>query len=279
MRALFKYLNRIPGAFIPVICFILVILVGIVDYLTGYEVALTLFYLLPVSLVAWFDKRNLAIMVSILSAVTWLWANLAAGHTYSHLLIPVWNTFILLAYFLITVFSLSEIKKLLENEQKSARTDFLTGAANSRAFYESARMEMERASRFNHPLTLAYIDIDNFKQVNDSLGHTHGDSLLQSVAQTIKNNIRSIDLLARLGGDEFAVLFPETGEQNAKTALEKVQKEIMGVVRKNNWPVTFSIGAVTCYKFCDIDKLIKQADALMYIVKESGKNRIEYKIY
>ena len=279
MKVLLKYLDRIPKILIPVIGLILVILIGIIDYLTGNEIAFTLLYLLPISFVAWFDKRNIAVMMSILSAAAWIWADIAAGSIYSHPFIPVWNTFIVLAFFLITVFSLAEIKKLLENEQKSARTDFLTGAANNRAFYESARMEMERAARFNHPLTLAYIDIDNFKQVNDSLGHTQGDSLLQSVVQTIKNNIRSIDLVARLGGDEFAVLFPETGETNAKTAIEKVQEVLIGVVRKHNWPVTFSIGAVTCYKLCDIDELIKQADTLIYSVKESGKNRIEYKIY
>jgi diguanylate cyclase (GGDEF)-like protein len=209
----------------------------------------------------------------------WLWADIYSGHIYYHLAIPVWNSIIILGFFLMSAFSLLEIKKLLENEQTFARTDFLTGVANSRAFYYSAQIEIDRSVRFSRPITIAYIDIDNFKQVNDTHGHLQGDNLLQTVAKTIKDNIRSIDIVARLGGDEFVILFTETNEENAKTALNKVQKELLSIVKNNDWPVTFSIGAVTCYESCDLDELIKEVDKLMYTVKERGKNGIEYKIH
>jgi diguanylate cyclase (GGDEF)-like protein len=183
-----------------------------------------------------------------------------------------------LGFFLLAVFSLSEIKKLLEKEQTSSRIDFLTGISNSRAFMEDAKREIERSVRFSHPFTLIYADIDHFKEINDSWGHAQGDVLLQTVAKTMKENIRSIDIISRLGGDEFAILLVETDEKNAKTTLEKIQTKLLDAVKRNNWLVTFSIGAVTSYGSYNLDEVIKEADDLMYTVKKSGKNRIAYKI-
>jgi diguanylate cyclase (GGDEF)-like protein len=279
MKALFKYLDKIPETVIFMIGLALIMLLGVIDYLTGYELAFSIFYLQPVSFVSWFGKRRHAVIICILSAIIWLLADIYAGNTYSNSFIPAWNTIIRLGFFLITALSLSEIKILLENEQTFARIDFLTGVTNRRAFYELAETEINRAARFNRPFTIAYIDVDNFKKVNDTCGHIQGDNLLQLVARTIKDNTRSIDIISRLGGDEFAVLFPETNENNAKTAISKVQKALLVIVQNNNWPATFSIGAVTCYKSCSLDELIKEADDLMYTVKQSGKNRIEYKIH
>ena len=279
MKALFNYLDKIPKIVIPVIGVSLVMLLGAIDHLTGYEISFSIFYLLPVAFVSWFDKRSHAVIVSILSAATWLWADITSGHIYAQPAIPVWNSIMRLGFFLMATFSLSAMKELLEKEQTFARNDFLTGVANSRAFNEIAKIEIDRSVRFSRPFTIAYIDIDNFKQVNDTLGHSQGDKLLQSVAKTLIANTRSIDIVSRLGGDEFAILFPESNEENAKTAINKVQKELLSSVTNDKWPVTFSIGVVTCYKSCNLDELIKEADNLMYTVKASGKNGIEYKIH
>lgn len=278
MKALQEYLNKIPAKAIFAIAFAMVIFLGIVDYYIGYEISFSLFYLMPIALVAWFNQRSFAIMICVFSSLVWIVADIAAGYNYSHPLIPVWNTAIRLGFYLITAYSLSKIKKLMDAEQQSARMDYLTGIANSRAFYELANIEIDRSERFNRPFTIAYIDVDNFKQVNDTLGHSQGDVLLKSIAKTIQDNTRSIDIPSRLGGDEFAVLFPETNETNARAALSKVQLSLLEIVKKNNWPVTFSIGAVTFYESCVLDELIKEVDNLMYSVKKSGKNRIEYKI-
>ena len=281
MKALFMYRDKIPNIAIFVIGVLLVISVGVIDRLTGYEASFSIFYLLPIALVSWFAKRSHAVIISILSAVTWLWADISAGHTYSRLAIPFWNAIMIFGFFLTATYlscSLVMIKKLLEKEEKFARTDFLTGVANSRAFNESAKIEIDRSVRFSHSLSIAYIDIDNFKQVNDAFGHSQGDNLLQLIAKTIKDNTRSIDIVSRLGGDEFAYLFPETNQENAKTAINKMQTELLRIVKNHNWPVTFSIGVLTCYKSCKLEELIKEADNLMYTAKESGKNKIEYKI-
>jgi diguanylate cyclase (GGDEF)-like protein len=279
MKVLFNHLEKISKTNILGISFALTILIGVIDLLTSYEISFSIFYILPIALVSWYNKKSHAVMISIFCGAMWLWADIYSGHIYSHFAISVWNSIMRLGFFLMAAFSLLEIKRLLENEQTFARTDFLTSVANSRAFYNSAQTEIDRSVRFSRPFTIAYIDIDNFKQVNDKLGHLQGDNLLQSVAKTIKDNIRSIDIVARLGGDEFAILFTETNEENAKTALNKVQKELLSIVKNNDWPVTFSIGAVTCYESCNLDELIKEVDKLMYTVKESGKNGIAYKIH
>lgn len=279
MHGFLEYLDKTAKTTIPLIGILLAILLGVLDQLTGYEISFSIFYLLPISLVSWFSKRRNAVIVSVLSAATWLGADITSGHIYSHPTIPVWNSIMRLGVFLMAAFLLSAIKTLLEREKTFARADSLTGIANSRAFYEIAKLEIDRSARFGRPFTIAYIDIDNFKQVNDMLGHSQGDRLLKSVAESIKQSIRSIDIVSRLGGDEFGVFLPETNEGNAKTALNKVQKHLLDTAKINSWPVTFSIGAVTCYKSCTVDELIKEADNLMYSVKKSGKNRVEYKIY
>ncbi len=279
MKVLFEYINKIPKEMIPAFCILLIILLGIIDVITGYEVSFSIFYLLPVMIVSWYSQKYYAVILSILSALTWLMADLHAGHIYPHFMIPVWNGIMRLGFYLIVSFALLTIRNLLEKERSFARVDFLTGVMNSRAFSEMAKTEIDRTNRFKRPLTIAYVDIDNFKEINDTFGHNMGDKLLQSMARTIKENIRKIDTIARLGGDEFAILFPETNEGNAKAAVSKVQKHLLNVAQKNNWAITFSIGAITCYSLCELDELIKEADDLMYSAKACGKNRVAYKIH
>lgn len=279
MDALFKYLGKIPKRVIPVIGVLLVIIVGIIDHLSGYEISFSMFYLSVVMFVAWFGNIKHAVVISVLSAATWLLADITSGHAYSYFVILAWNSIMRLGFFLLAIFSLSTIRKLLDREQALARIDFLTGVTNSRTFAEIAKREIDKSVRFCRPFTVAYLDIDNFKQVNDTRGHSAGDNLLQFVAETIRIHIRAIDIVARLGGDEFAIFLPETNEENAITAISKVQRHLLDAVKNNNWPVTFSIGAITCYNSCNLNELIKEADDLMYSVKRNGKNSIQYKIY
>jgi len=279
MKRLFEKLYTLPERTILIIGFLMVALLGVIDYFSGYEMSFAIFYLLPVMFIGWFSERRYAIAVSILSGVVWYIADILSGHLYSHPILPVWNAIMRLGFFLLIVFSLSEIKRLLVSEQTSARIDFLTGISNSRNFIENAKKEIERSARFSHPFTLSYVDIDNFKKVNDSLGHAEGDELLQVVAQTIKDHIRSVDMVARLGGDEFAILLLETNEKDANSTMVKIQTKLLEVVKQHNWPVSFSMGAVTSHEKCNLDDLIKEADNLMYIVKDRGKNSIAYKTF
>jgi diguanylate cyclase (GGDEF)-like protein len=164
-------------------------------------------------------------------------------------------------------------------EHLLARTDPLTGAANGRTFYEAASSEVERAGRTCQPLTLAYLDLDNFKQLNDQLGHAAGDAALVHVVQAIHPNMRTYDVLARLGGDEFALLLPETDGDGASSLLARLQQMLSQDLARAGWPVTLSVGAITFLRpGGDVDLMIQRVDALMYRAKRKGKGRVEHTV-
>jgi diguanylate cyclase (GGDEF)-like protein len=229
--------------------------------------------------VSWYAGRRYGILISFASAISWFLADITAGHTYSQPLITYWNTSVSLGFFLVVTFILSQLRVELKRERKLAQTDFLTGIANSGYFTELLTWEINRCRRYKNPLTLAYIDCDNFKAVNDQFGHHAGNNLLCRVADTIKSTIRITDMVARLGGDEFAILFPETGAEQANSVILKIQNDLLDAMRKGGWKITFSMGVVTYIKSADTsDEVIGMADRLMYDAKNAGKNRIRHEI-
>jgi len=253
----------------------LALLLGYLDHLTGFEFSFSLFYLLPVSVVAWYVDRNSALAVSLLSAAVWFASNKLAGQVYSRPLIDYWNTLVRLGFFVVVSILLSYMRQLMDRERQLSRTDFMTGITNPRAFYELAAAELQRAARYHHPFSVAYMDVDNFKQVNDQMGHNAGDALLKEIAQTLHGCMRQTDTVARLGGDEFILLLPETDEASARATITKVLKFLGEAVERGGWAVTFSIGVVTFYEIPDdVDEMIRKVDALMYTVKASGKNSV-----
>jgi diguanylate cyclase (GGDEF)-like protein len=150
---------------------------------------------------------------------------------------------------------------------------------NHRAFVEKVATENRRLQRHPNSLTLAYIDLDNFKRVNDHHGHAAGDTLLLSIAQVMTTTVRSTDFVARLGGDEFAILLPDTNSEAAKSVMAKVQEKLLQHLQEQNYRVTFSIGAVTFAAMRDNPaEMIYMADETMYAVKQRGKNGIEYRV-
>lgn len=258
----------------------LMLVVGVIDYLTGYEIAFSLFYLIPISLVTWFAGKPFGIAIAIASAFTWHIADIASGHPYSHPVIFYWNTGIRLGFFIITMALLSALKTALKRAEELSQTDHLTGAVNARFFTDLAQREISRSRRYKHPFTVAYVDLDNFKAVNDRFGHGKGDELLRIVVNTAKSQLRDTDIVARLGGDEFILLFPETGQETARAAIDKIQRRLSGEMLGKGWPVTFSIGLLTCMEMPGTaDELIRMADEVMYSVKNNGKNAIGSLVY
>ncbi len=255
------------------------ILLGYLDYLSGFEFSFSLFYLFPVMVAAWFVNQKSAVYLSFFSTIVWYTSNLFAGQTYSQPVIGYWNAAVRLGFFLITTFLLSRMKDALERQKELSRTDPITGLLNSRAFYQLAEVELQRANRYAHPYTLAYLDIDQFKQINDRFGHLTGDLILKMMAGALLKNLRQTDLIARLGGDEFAILLPEADETAARAAAHKIQRALNSEMKSHRWKVTFSMGVITYHKSTlPIDTMIKRVDALMYSVKDSGRNDIRFAI-
>jgi diguanylate cyclase (GGDEF)-like protein len=250
---------------------------GLLDYITGNEIAFSLFYLVPIVIITWAVDSQTGLFMSFLSALTLLAAEIAAGQTYSHPSLYFLNTLIRTLFYVVVTYLVAELQKSRKEERLAARTDFVTGAMNARYFNELLQMEIDRIRRYPHPITLVYIDVDNFKLVNDLFGHKIGDEVLRCIASELRFHLRSTDTIARLGGDEFVMLLPSTRQPEARLVVSKVYANLLEKMRQRNWPVTFSMGAVTCeFSPYSAEQLVNMADELMYEVKNSTKNNIRF---
>ena len=276
MHKTIEYLRKQSKRSLVLLCLSLVVLIGLCDYLVGPEIGFSLFYLVPICLSTWFAGMFAGVILSVASALVWFADRWLEGEeTFQHLP-SVWNAVVQLGFFLVIVY----LQRALQQEQVRARRDPLTGVGNRRFFFELAESELHRAKRYPHPLTVAYMDLDNFKAVNDHFGHEVGDTLLCMITKIINQNIRSTDTVARLGGDEFALLLPETDGASASRVIDKLHAHLSAVMQENGWPVTFSIGVVTFLMQPEtVDDMIKLVDDIMYSAKDSGKNQVKYELF
>jgi diguanylate cyclase (GGDEF)-like protein len=284
-----RAVRRLEGRPRPLVVgagFALVFAIGLLDALTDIRLSFAALYLLPISIVFWFGSRAAGVAAGIVSVAVWLAADRAVAATPGGTLVLTWNASLRLILYVAFVFTLYALRQslralsgALEREHELARVDGLTGVRNARAFREAADQEVARAARYGRPLTLAYLDADGFKSVNDTFGHSVGDRVLRVIAQTLATNVRAVDIAARLGGDEFGLLFPETGSEAADGALRKLQGALAEAMAREEVVVTFCIGAVTVVRpVLSVDGLLQRADALMYEVKHHGKNGIRAEV-
>jgi len=169
---------------------------------------------------------------------------------------------------------------LLERVEHLAITDELTQLYNYRHFFNTLSNEVSRAARYKHPLSLMIIDIDNFKNFNDSYGHPRGNFILSYMSEIFKKNVRNTDVIARYGGEEFVVVSPESDKQNAYMLAERIRKDVEMLCRPEinreiPVPVTISIGIASMPDDAsEGERLIKNADAMLYQAKQAGKNKV-----
>jgi diguanylate cyclase (GGDEF)-like protein len=169
----------------------------------------------------------------------------------------------------------SNLRDLLAREQELSRVDPMTTVFNRRGFYEALERERVRTERYRRPVTIAYVDVDNFKKVNDSLGHAVGDELLVQVSATLRTTLRASDVIGRLGGDEFAIILPETDAMAARITLEKLRLRLLNDMSAHGFTITFSIGAATFVGPTDsLDIMVRMADETMYAIKTHGKDSV-----
>jgi diguanylate cyclase (GGDEF)-like protein len=278
IKTILEFPEKLPRHFLPFVGFSLVLAIGVLDSFTSYDVSVSLLYLVPIMLMAWYEGGIFVAVMSIFSVINWAIADMVSGHIYSHIAIPLWNAIMMLGMFLIIGYTITMLKKLLVKEREHSHDDDLTNVANIRFFYERASIEIKRLSINKRPLSLMYLAIDNLRFINESLGYVTGDFLLHEVAQTMKAALQSTSLISRFGGAEFAILIPGTQTENVTTVISDVQKRLLEMVNKHNWPVTFSIGVVTDVDAAyNIDELINMSKDLMKASKITGKNTVEYK--
>jgi diguanylate cyclase (GGDEF)-like protein len=265
-----------PTALIVAEAALLVLAVAVVDYLTGVEYRTFPLYFIPVTLASIRLGKGAGIGTATASAAAWLVSNHLAGMDRAHApLVATVNTGVMLITFVFVALLTSAQRDWLLKERALSRTDGLTGLRNGRGFYEAAESEIARAARYRHPLTVAYLDLDNFKTVNDRFGHARGDELLALVGRTLRHATRATDVVGRLGGDEFAVIFPESDRLAAAAALAKLKALLDASIAKRQCPVSVSIGAVSfATPPPDVETLVHEADRVMYEVKGAGKDDI-----
>ncbi len=258
---------------------LIIVLVAYLDDVAGGNLSFLSFYLIPVSFFIWLTTRRLGVLISILCATLWFAGDASYKGYMSISGASYLNMSIELVLFFLVTFLLSSLKEALGINEELARVDALTGAVNRRAFYDLAGREIARLERYKHPFTVAYMDIDNFKVVNYRYGHKTGDQLLRSVADTVRKNLRKLDIVSRFGGDEFTILLPETGAEAAQVVLSRMRNVLLNMMEANRWPVTFTFGTVTFLKPpSSVEEMVKKVGGLMYLGKDSGMNTIEQEI-
>jgi len=185
------------------------------------------------------------------------------------------NTFIAMIILIAdTTDSVNFVKEL----ELAAYTDALTGLYNRKHFTELAVAEIQRSSRMNLLLYTAMLDFDFFKTVNDTYGHLAGDMVLKTIAEAVRNSIRSYDLLCRYGGEEFVLLFAVRNEKEAYDVAERIRKGVERCVinyEKNELKITCSIGLAKFLSNDTLDTSIKKADEALYAAKNAGRNQVK----
>jgi diguanylate cyclase (GGDEF)-like protein len=281
-RRLLDALTASPAALYPV-ALATIVLIGLADYATGEEVLLFVLHLIPVALLAWGGGFYAGILGAA-AAVAVLFAgySLVAGEFRQ---VFVWHGIVSFTGNAVVAWAVSRLKSdgariasLLAAERKLAREDETTGLASSRAFRERMALEIERMKRSKRPLSLLYMDLDDFKRINDERGHLAGDQTLARVGKLLLAAVRRVDLCARLGGDEFAVLMPETTSEEAFAVAERIRDAIQKPFQEGGASSGASVGLGT-FSEAPIDEqaAISLVDSLMYAAKRAGKGGIAAK--
>jgi len=268
------------------------------DQAIGRHVSLDYFYILPVILASWRGNRDVGLFLVFAGGFGWFaceWpfgaqAKLEippelANSTQVAQLLPdplfrVWEAAMLTGFLAVVCLLTCRLRETFESERSQARTDSLTGLANRRTFCERVEHEIERMRRTQRPFTLAVMDLDNFKYVNDHFGHQSGDEVLRVISSHMLQQLRATDLPGRIGGDEFALLLTETDATGARTCLMDLLSELTCEMGERGWPVGCSIGAVTFRVVVDsVNEALHLADEQMYAAKRAGKGRLEQLVY
>lgn len=252
-----------------------IVVVWVVDLYTGVHVRIFPLYFLPLALAAKRLGLRGALLASLLASVAWVMAQYLGGREYPYWVYWPINFVTQGAAFVLVSWLVARLETRLASERLLSRTDALTGLLNSRAFHEHAARALSHTQLSNQAVTLAYLDLDRFKQVNDRFGHEAGDRLLSVIGLLLKSKLGRSGLVARVGGDEFAVLLPGFDKAAATQLLEEARCALLASPEVSAVGVSASIGGVSHqHGLITLNELIRQADAQMYEVKSAGRNAV-----
>jgi diguanylate cyclase (GGDEF)-like protein len=277
VKSLLVALGRLPSVLMLGFSFFLILGLGAIHYwVLPPNFSLTVFYLLPIAIATWFVGARPGQVFAFMSAAL-TYGILLQRNT--PLMNAAWETGTVWAIGAIVVELLHGVKLSTEVGKQLSRIDSATGAVNRRFFTELLEAEFHRAERYRFALTVAYIDLDNFKQLNERLGRQAGDELLYRFVEELSEALRANDVVARLGGDEFALLLPQTNDIQAQQVFTRLQPQMKNALEAETIPIQYSIAVVTFLEMPETaEELTEQAETLLQSIKSSGKNRLEYQV-
>ena len=241
---------------------------------SGAEMAFASLALLPVIWSAWTLGRAPGWVIALLAAATWIAGDLASGREFSRSWVPWANGLVHgLMYAMVSTLA-AELRELLRREHDRAIRDELTGLLNRRQFLEAGDREVERSARHHRSVTVLFLDLDRFKQLNDTQGHVAGDRALRAVAGALQKSARTTDLVARLGGDEFVVLLPESNPDARNQTAKRLAKAANSALKAfPGLSVSVGVAHFEC-PAPPVAAMLQTADALMYLAKQTGGSSV-----
>lgn len=248
--------------------------IGFVDLETGPGFRIFPLYFIPISLGAWVARRTGAAFFAILSSATWAFSNWSWHSSDAHFAANVLTQ--LVAFGSVAALTAS-MRRNYDLAVETSMVDALTGLANTRGFYDRTQSLVELAARKGEALALVYLDLDDFKQVNDERGHAEGDDVLRELAKAMRACLRKTDIAARLGGDEFALVLVDGTRKATERAVTRLREGFAAATKERGWPVKLSVGALVLDPVAigtRLVELMREADALMYEAKGEGKDTV-----
>lgn len=277
--------NQRMGSFsrraVLLLSFAFIVVIGVADYRDSVLLQPSVFYILPIMAVTWYVNRMWGLVFALLAVAI---AGLADLHTDVRFYAGYGGAFLSqsAAHFLLYLLIVAGLDKtaLRFNElRQKAEKDLLTGVLNKLTFHHYLRHYLRLARHENSIITVAYVDLDKFKLINDTCGHSEGDRILRQVAAVMRETLRQTDIIGRLGGDEFAFILPNTPTSGVSAVLESLRQTMRVRFAEERLPVTCSIGAVTFVDPpLDEQTALQIADNLMYQAKKSGRDRNFHKV-
>ncbi len=268
-------LSRWPRGRCVALLFGLMLAVAVADYFSGERYTVYVLYFPIVALSCWLIGLRTALVMSFFSSILWIVDDIFVPPEPIPYLAKYWQALTRFLVFASFAYVLSRLRATMRREYQLSHFDELTGLSNRASLFENGQRDISRCRRMERPLTAVFVDLDQFKQVNDRFGHAEGDRVLRGVADAIRVSTRDTDLTARIGGDEFVIVSPEMDYDAAQIFTGRLQEQLRIAMRRGGWPVTFSIGAATfIYPPPLLDDVVKVTDDLMYDVKHKQKDAV-----
>jgi diguanylate cyclase (GGDEF)-like protein len=242
----------------------------LVDITTGRDLSLSLVYVSGVAFMSWVGSFRIGLLGAAGAAAAVATDALVHADSAG---VAASNAATACILLVLVVAVVDRLRKSLDREANQARFDSLTGLANRRACEERAALELARLQRSGGALSVAYLDFDGLKQINDNRGHAAGDAALIHLARSAQSELRPTDLLSRIGGDEFVLLLPDTDYADATTVVKRIQRRLAEA--DGGEPASITVGLVTWRSAPqNLEQLFVEADALMYHAKRNRENGV-----